>query len=87
MHYVYIIYSACLDRYYIGETEDPKARLDYHNEGCQRYTKRATDWNLVFKAECDNRNEALKIERKIKSSKSRKSILRWIAGPDNLVQG
>ncbi|MEM1157382.1 MAG: GIY-YIG nuclease family protein [Verrucomicrobiota bacterium] len=86
MHYVYIIYSAKLDRYYIGESEDSETRLDFHNGGFQRYSKRACDWELVFKGQHASRTEAQKVERKIKSSKSRKTVKRWISGADNLMQ-
>ena len=85
MHYVYIIYSDALDRYYIGESEDPETRLTFHNGGFQRYTKRVRDWRLVFKACYKERTEAQGIERRIKSSKSRKTIQRWISGKDNLI--
>ena len=40
---------------------------------------------LVFKKQVADRDEALKLERSIKNSKSRKTILRWINGSDNLI--
>ena len=86
MHFVYIIYSARLDRYYIGESQDPEVRVEFHNRGLQRYTKRASDWRMVFKGSYCNRTEAQIVERKIKSSKSRKTIQRWIEGSDNLLR-
>ncbi|WP_121065197.1 GIY-YIG nuclease family protein [Maribacter vaceletii] len=31
MHYLYIIYSVTLDKYYTGESTDPITRLEQHN--------------------------------------------------------
>jgi putative endonuclease len=85
MHSVYIIYSQQLDRFYVGESGDPVERLEHHIAGDQRYTRRATDWVLVFHKQVSDRSEALRIERQIKQSKSRKSIVRWIHQTDNLI--
>ena len=85
MHYVYILYSPTLDRFYIGETANPDERLKHHQAGDQRYTRRAADWTQVFLKSIPSRTEALTIEQSIKRSKSRKSITRWIQGPDNLI--
>ncbi len=85
MHYVYILYSKFADRFYIGESANVELRLDYHRRGEERYTGRASDWELVFKKVVPDRERARSIEHNIKSSKSRKSILRWIKGPDNMV--
>jgi len=85
VHFVYILYSRSIDAFYIGESDDPERRLIYHNNGMARFTARASDWDLVFKKDCNNRSSALMIESKIKSSKSRKSILRWIKGSENQI--
>ena len=85
MHYVYILYSPCLDRFYVGESADPAQRLIHHRAGDQRYTRRATDWIQIFLKPTASRAEALQIEKTIKSSKSRKTIIRWIHGKDNQI--
>ncbi|GEM_PF-4612402 len=42
MWYVYIIYSKKIDRYYVGVTEgDLRWRIERHNMGWGRYTKRS----------------------------------------------
>ena len=86
MHDVYIIYSPSLDRFYVGESADATQRLEHHRTGHQRFTRRATDWVMVFCRPASSRSEALGIEQTIKRSKSRKSIIRWIHGPDNQVE-
>ena len=86
MHSVYILYSPASDRFYIGESADPLERLQHHRAGHQRFTRRATDWIQVFRMEVPSRGEGLEIEKRIKQSKSRKSIVRWIRGPDNQVE-
>jgi len=83
VHFVYILYSPSLDRFYVGETADPAQRLKHHLAGHQRYTRRATDWIQVFLMSTSSREAALEIERAIKNSKSRKTLLRYIRGPDN----
>jgi putative endonuclease len=83
MHYVYILYSPAINRFYIGEATDPDERLRHHRAGHQRYTRRTNDWLQVFLKAVDTRDEALSLERQIKRAKSRKTILRWIQGPDN----
>ena len=86
MHFVYILYSADIDRFYVGESADPEQRLAHHRAGHQRFTCRAADWTMVFRMPVSSRGEALEIETTIKQSKSRKSIVRWIRGPGNQVE-
>ncbi len=75
-HFVYILYSPSILKYYIGESAFPVKRLKDHNEGTRQkaFTKQASDWQTFLLIECDNRAQALKIEKKIKSMKSTKYI-------------
>lgn len=68
MHYVYILYSPTLNRFYVGESADPAQRLEHHRAGHQRYTRRASDWVQVFLMAKATRTEALQIEKDIKKS-------------------
>ena len=78
MHYsVYIIYSAKLDKYYIGYTEDITVRLSQHNEGISTFTSKATDWGLKYSEPFETRELAMMREKEIKSKKSRKYI-EWL---------
>ncbi len=71
----YIIYSKQIDRFYIGVTQDSiLRRIDFHNSakyGKNKFTAKANDWELFLKIGVTNIQHALKIERKIKSMKSR----------------
>jgi len=45
--HVYILYSASLNRYYIGHTGQLDDRLFRHTNSGSKSTKAATDWQLV----------------------------------------
>ena len=68
-HAVYILYSEKLDRYYVGESEDPSRRLDEHRSG--RYkgsaTGKAKDWQLRVAITSDDWLHARRLVRWIKS--------------------
>lgn len=72
MHYVYIIFSESLKRFYIGETIDLSKRLVEHNEGiyARSFTKKAQDWELFLTVTCENKTQAIQIEKHIKRMKS-----------------
>ena len=77
MFTVYIIYSAKLDRYYTGYSEDIIKRLQEHNSGLSSFTSKADDWVLKYQKVYPSRQEAHKAELLIKSKKSRR-YLEWI---------
>ncbi len=56
-HFVHIIHSQRLDRYYIGETTDPDQRVHLHNAHAFKgaSTADATDWRLLCTIECIDR--------------------------------
>ncbi|MGS2764929.1 GIY-YIG nuclease family protein [Sinomicrobium sp. M5D2P9] len=72
MHYVYIIFSESLNRFYVGETIDLNKRLVEHNEGIytRSYTKKAQNWKLFFTISCESKTQAKQIEKHIKRMKS-----------------
>ena len=73
-YYVYIIYSATLNQYYVGHTENLDDRIFRHNNSGSKATKKASDWKLFYTEEFENRSEAIKRELEIKRRKSRKYI-------------
>ncbi|MCF8449896.1 MAG: GIY-YIG nuclease family protein [Taibaiella sp.] len=75
--YVYIVYSAKLDRYYVGYTEDVGVRLSQHNDGISEFTSKANDWLLNYSEMHATRDAARKRELEIKKKKSRK-YLEWL---------
>jgi putative endonuclease len=74
---VYIIQSKVDGTYYVGQTEDVRRRLQWHNEGKSKYTKPKIPWEVMYVEEFNTRREAIRRERKIKRKKSRKYI-EWL---------
>jgi len=63
MHYLYFFWSEKLHKVYIGETVDIVARLNYHNQGRWRFTKRGIPWSQIAVVIFESRHEALYEER------------------------
>ena len=74
MWYVYVIYSNKIDRYYVGITENLCLRLERHNSGWGRYTKRGIPWVIVYTENYPTKANAFKRESEIKKRKSRTYI-------------
>ena len=74
----YTIYSAHLDRYYIGACQGGlDERIKAHNTskyGSHHFTAKANDWELYLALPCKDYSHAIRLERKIKSMKSRKYL-------------
>ena len=72
MFYIYILYSQCSNRYYVGHTNDPERRLIEHNTTDEvKYTSKYRPWEMVLCFEVsENRGDAVKIEKFIKRQKS-----------------
>ncbi|CAL2091977.1 GIY-YIG nuclease family protein [Tenacibaculum sp. 190524A05c] len=86
MHFLYIIYSQTLDKFYIGETHNLAVRIKKHNqhEYSKAYTKAASDWIYVLQMKCNNKEDALYLEKFIKRMKSRKFVQKIIDTPKTL---
>ncbi len=69
-----ILYSAKLNKYYIGQTESIERRIAEHN---QRKNLGANDWILKYKETFDIRSVAMKREIEIKRKK-RRSYIEWL---------
>ncbi|CAG5082847.1 GIY-YIG nuclease family protein [Parvicella tangerina] len=67
MHYIYILFSETLDKYYKGQTNNIQNRLARHNAGYEKYTKNGTPWKLVCLIEKKSRSEAVILEKKLKN--------------------
>lgn len=77
-HYVYILQSQSHDKYYTGESQDPEERLECHNTIEKGFISRYRPWKIVYKRKCSDRIEALRLEKKIKSWKSKIMVKRLI---------
>ena len=88
MHYLYIIYSEKLNKYYTGETPDPEHRLKQHNNHYFKinYTKGANDWVLKVNYSTNSKEEAIVLEKFIKRMKSKKFIEKIISEPSILTE-
>lgn len=75
-HYFYILKSKITSEYYIGYTDNLEKRLYLHNSDCVKSTKNHGPWEIFHFEKFDNRANAIKRERQIKSWKSRKAIER-----------
>ncbi len=74
-YYVYVIKSS-EGYYFTGMTEDLDRRLVEHNNKTKSFwTKRGTNWEIIYFEEFETRAEALKRERWMKSG-HRTNLLR-----------
>jgi putative endonuclease len=73
--WLYILYSASTDKYYIGHTCDTlEDRLRRHISNHKGFTGKANDWQVVYSEIYSEKGEAYRRELEIKSWKSRKRI-------------
>ena len=79
-YFLYILKSKSIDKYYVGISQNPLRRLEYHNTIEKGFTSRYRPWEIVFTQEFNSKKEALVIERKIKAWKSKIMIERIISG-------
>jgi putative endonuclease len=74
MWFCYILYSLKIDRYYTGYTDNLEWRLQRHNDGWGKYTKRGVPWKIVHSESFNTKEDAMRREREIKNMKSRKYL-------------
>jgi putative endonuclease len=65
---VYVIQNPA-GRYYIGLSEDAKARLRQHNAGVSKWSKGKGPWSLIWTSEALPLSEARKLENLLKRQK------------------
>ena len=83
-YFVYILYSASFDRFYIGFTSNLDQRIQSHNSNqkASTFTSKYKPWAIVVSHSLgDNITLARKIERKLKSLKSKKMLVYWMDAP------
>ena len=89
MFYIYILYSASADKYYVGYTSNPEQRLKEHNEqiAFNTFTSKFRPWQMAALFECStDEKEAVQMERFIKKQHSRQLIERLLL-PDFIPAG
>lgn len=74
MWYVYVLESLVNESWYIGCTNDLKARFAKHNSGKSEYTKDLIPWSLLYYEAGLNKKDAFRREIYLKSGYGR----RWL---------
>lgn len=89
MYYAYVVWNKSKDKIYIGQTDDLDKRKKQHNDpnfDKKSYTKHNKGkWILVHSETFQTRQDAIKREKELKSSRGRSfirtQILKKIKGP------
>ena len=74
MYFTYIIYSATINRYYVGFTNNLSERLKRHNAKHKGFSNQASDWMVIYYESFNSKAMAMAREKQIKSWKSRQKI-------------
>ncbi|MBL4655768.1 MAG: GIY-YIG nuclease family protein [Bacteroidia bacterium] len=78
MHFVYILFSEIINKFYIGHTSNLFERLRKHNSNHKGFTGKANDWKIMYQEIFESKNDASKREREIKGWKNRIKIEKLI---------
>ena len=72
MRYVYILESLAQGgRFYVGVTEDLRARLAKHNKGHVAHTSKYCPWRIKTYVAFSDQQQALQFEKYLKSASGR----------------
>jgi putative endonuclease len=75
MFTVYALYSRSFDKIYVGYTHNFEERLIDHNSRAKKgFTVRFRPWILVYSETFNNKPDALKREKELKSFQGRKFV-------------
>ena len=61
---------------YVGMTQDVTKRLEEHNSGKSYYTKRGTNWKMVYSETFDSSEEVRKREKYFKNTAGKEWLKR-----------
>jgi putative endonuclease len=81
MFWIYAVYNEKHKKFYIGQTENLEQRLLLHNtaEFKNSYTSRfGGNWVLIYKESVQDRIDALKREKQLKSFRGREFIKNYM---------
>jgi len=74
-HYVYILKSLKVKRFYIGYTTDLDRRVSEHNKGNTKSTRPFGPWKIIYHEVFDNKSDAYKREWHLKHPRGNKDKL------------
>jgi putative endonuclease len=81
LYTVYALYSKKYDKIYIGYTTNLIKRFYAHNElGIKGYTVKYRSWEVVYTEIFNSKNEAIKREKELKSSRGRAFVRELLVG-------
>ncbi len=72
---VYILWSESLQKFYVGSTNNLEDRLKRHNSGQSNFTAKGKPWKMIWNFELKERQEAVKLENKIKKRGIRRFLI------------
>lgn len=78
MFTVYVLRNTINKYHYIGSTNDIKRRIEEHNRGQTKSTRRKGDWVLIYREEYKTSIEAKRREKLIKSYKGGNAFKRLL---------
>lgn len=71
MKYVYILQSLDSKHFYVGITDDLKARLELHNSGQVPHTSKYKPWRVKTYTAFSEENQAVEFEKYLKTASGR----------------
>jgi len=84
-YFTYILQSQKDGRYYYGQTQNLRKRLEDHKLGKSTYTKLFLPWKLFACKKCASRAEAMKFEKMLKNTHDVERMLKFIARHDFII--
>ena len=79
LFYVYILFSASADKFYVGQTDNLDLRLKFHNNLSENsFTAKYRPWILKRAIPVQSRSQAVRLEKYIKRRKSKRFIINLI---------
>ncbi len=81
MYFVYAIKSMHRNYIYVGITSDLDGRLDQHNKGYEKTTKPYAPFELIYKEEQPDREQARVREKYLKSAVGKRFLRSLIQNP------
>ena len=71
---VYILYSTLFKKSYVGCSSDTVARLERHNKGRVKSTRKFRPWKIIYEEALNSYSEARKREKYFKNSAGRRKM-------------
>jgi len=84
MYFTYVLYSQKFDEIYIGQTNNLELRLEEHNSGMSKSTKRYAPWEIIYTESFNSRSAAMRREKQLKSHSGRDFIRKEILKKNKL---